>query len=291
MNLAIVYNPASAEAEVEALRELLAEHGIEAGWFETTEDDPGTGQARQALADGADLVVACGGDGTVRACAEALAGSSGTLAVIPAGTGNLLARNFGIPTDVPGALNTALTGDRTTIDVGVVNDEIFTIMAGAGIDAAIMANTPRAAKNAVGSLAYVATAGREVLQSSPVRGEVSVDGQASYDGPISTVLVANLGRLQAGVDLIPDADPADGTLEVLVLAADSLSDWAKAATAAVSGDERPGTVERAAGSTFTIQLDEPLPYELDGEPRPATTHLTVDVRSRALTVCIPQEQA
>ena len=289
MNIAVVYNPAGAETEAAHLRELLAEHGIDASWHETTEEDPGVGQTKRATESGADLVLACGGDGTVRACAEALAGTGTALGVIPAGTGNLLARNFAIPTDVPGALAVALSGARRTIDVGTVNGEVFTVMAGAGLDAEVMANTSRTAKNAVGSLAYVATAGRVIATAEPVPGRVRVDGRTVHDGPVTTVLVGNCGKLQAGIDLMPAADPSDGALDVLVLSAGGFEDWVKAAAAALTGDQETATLERAQGLDVAVELDRPLRYELDGEARPSTTRLEIGVRPRALTICVPKE--
>lgn len=291
MKLAVVFNPVAAAEEAATLRELLAEHAASAHWYETTEDDPGVGQTRRALDEGADLVLACGGDGTVRACASALIGTDAALGVIPAGTGNLLARNLDMPTDVPGALATALAGDRRTIDVGIANEEVFTVMAGAGIDAAIMANTPRAAKQAVGSLAYVATAGREVVQAEPTEGRILIDGEPAYEGPISTVLVGNCGRLQAGVQLMPDARLDDGALDMLLLSADGLAEWLSAAPAAMSGGTVPGKVERGQGTTVSVRFATPMPYEVDGESRNETQHLDIRVASRALTVCIPKERS
>lgn len=102
--IAIVLNPVADEEVAQRLVAAVEDRGLEVTWLETTPDDPGRGQAEAALAAGAELVIACGGDGTVRACVEALAGSDAALAVIPAGTGNLLARNLGIPDDTKEAL-------------------------------------------------------------------------------------------------------------------------------------------------------------------------------------------
>ncbi|WP_268771988.1 diacylglycerol/lipid kinase family protein, partial [Microbacterium sp. Leaf351] len=94
--IGIVFNPSKIERE--QLEKSLAAVGVtDASWFETTPDDPGQGPARAALADGCTLVIAAGGDGTVRAVAEVLAGTDTELAIVPRGTGNLLARNLGVP--------------------------------------------------------------------------------------------------------------------------------------------------------------------------------------------------
>src|SRR5690606_9623044 len=110
----------------------------EPAWLPTTEDDPGTGQAERAVRDGAAVVFACGGDGTVRACLSALAGTDTALAVLPAGTGNLLAKNLGLPLDTASAVGVATAGDRRRIDVGKVDGEVFAVAAGLGFDADLL---------------------------------------------------------------------------------------------------------------------------------------------------------
>ena len=92
-----------------AVSEAMHEHGWQPPlWLETTAEDPGQKQAREAAAAGVDLVLACGGDGTVTACAEGVAGAGVPLAIVPMGTGNLLARNLGLPVDLDAALAVAL---------------------------------------------------------------------------------------------------------------------------------------------------------------------------------------
>lgn len=286
---AVVFNPATAQAEVDAMADLMAEYGIEASWYETTADDPGIGQTQAACDDGAGLVIACGGDGTVRACAQALAGGMTPLAIVPAGTGNLLARNLRIPSDVAGAIRVALTGSDRRLDVGLANGEVFLVMAGAGIDAAIMANTSRPAKEAVGALAYVASAARELVSSDPVHAELTVDGALIASRPVQTVLFANCGRVQ-GFDLVPGADPADGRLDVLAASADGLGEWLRTAGGIVAGKE-PDTLMRASGSSMRVVFDRPVPYEVDGDERPPSTRLDIEVSPAALMVRTEEEES
>src|SRR6478736_8771452 len=162
---AIVINPAKT-VDVD-VRELMAKHCEENGWgetlwLETTKEDPGVGQAKEALKQGADLVIAAGGDGTVRCVAEVLAGGDIPMGLLPLGTGNLLARNLGMDvTDFDGAMAGALTGAERKIDVVRAKqsdpdqDQIFLVMAGLGYDATIMGDTNEDLKDKVGWLAYV----------------------------------------------------------------------------------------------------------------------------------------
>src|SRR5215207_6875157 len=153
--IAVVWNPSKTDKEtLEAgLTAALGEQvpAPEVRWWETTVEDPGQGMAKQALAAGADLVLAAGGDGTVRAVAEHLADASADveLGIIPLGTGNLLARNLDVPIDVPAAFVRALEGDARPVDVGWVEVEFedgierhaFLVMVGFGIDAHMIAET------------------------------------------------------------------------------------------------------------------------------------------------------
>lgn len=285
--LAVVVNPVTARDEAAAIREYLSAHDIAAGWLETSEDDPGSGQARDAVAQGANVVVACGGDGTVRACIEALAGTEAALAIVPAGTGNLLARNLEIPTDPVEALQVAIKGARRRIDVGFVNGEAFAVMAGAGLDAVVMRDTDRAAKDRFGFLAYVKTAVQH-LRDKPRRAVASADGGPVFSGRAATVLGINLGGLQGNVDLAPDSEPDDGRLDFVAIRANSPWSWLRAGWAILTGKRRDKTITRWSGPDTEIVLGAPTPYELDGDERPATTRLKFSVQPSALEVCVPE---
>ena len=158
-------------------------------WLETTAEDTGLGQARQALEEGVDVVIAAGGDGTVRCVAEVLAGSGTPMGIVPLGTGNLLARNLGIDiTDPVAASYDVLNGSEKAIDVIKARldhsdkEQLFLVMAGLGYDAAIMANTVDELKDRVGWLAYV-EAGIRHLPGKPVKARISIDGQAAGAPP------------------------------------------------------------------------------------------------------------
>ena len=160
MRAAIIVNPATADEP--ALRESAAKTLAAAGWstpfwLETTPDDPGLGMAEAAVAAGVQLVVICGGDGTIMACLGALVGTDVPVALVPLGTGNLLARNLGVPTEFADALAVAVNGVDRRIDLGRVGDQRFAVMAGIGFDAAMMADASEDMKRLAGWPAYVAS--------------------------------------------------------------------------------------------------------------------------------------
>lgn len=287
MRIAVVFNPASAATEAEQLDESLARSGASVTWLETTEEDPGLGQARSAVEEGAEVVIACGGDGVARACCQGLAHSGVPIAVMPAGTGNLLARNLAIPQSSDEVVDLVLSGSRRRLDLGQVNGEMFAVMAGTGIDASIMENTDGEAKDRLGVLAYVLE-GAKHLFDDPFRATVTPDTGARSSDAFAMLLVGNLGRLQGGIDIFPDASPEDGKLELFGLIshrpAEALLGAVEAATQAASDRHL-----RLSGTQFVIEVDEPRPYELDGEPRPATKLLEFEVVPGGLVVCAPEE--
>src|SRR5665213_2869691 len=187
---AIVFNP--IKVNLKPLRAAVAREEKDAGWGETlwlptTEEDPGGGQAKQALEDGAAVVIAAGGDGTVRAVAEALRGSGTPIALLPSGTGNLLARNMSLALDDRrGSIRAAFEGVDRAIDVGVLEAEredgsrdshTFLVMAGVGLDAQMLANTRPELKKRVGWLAYIEGIVRSMRTHNSMRVRYQVDGQ------------------------------------------------------------------------------------------------------------------
>ena len=149
MRAAVILNPATAD--VPALRKSVEKTLDAAGWstpmwLETTPEDPGAGMAEAAVAAGVQLVVICGGDGTIMACLGALAGTDVPVALLPLGTGNLLARNLGVPIELADALAVAVNGVDRRIDLGRVGDQPFSVMAGIGFDAAMMADASEGMK-------------------------------------------------------------------------------------------------------------------------------------------------
>jgi YegS/Rv2252/BmrU family lipid kinase len=287
--IAVVANAASGSAvDEDTLRAALAEVDAEIEWLETSAESPGTDQAADAATRGISTVVACGGDGTVRAVLDGLAGTDTALGVVPLGTGNLLAGNLGLPSALE-AVHDAVDGPVRRLDLGVVNGERFAVMCGVGLDAAMIDGANPALKRRVGTLAYVVAALRQArrLRSDLFRVTVETD-EASWTGRTALVLVGNCGAVSGGLEVFPDAAPDDGMLDVAVVTADSLRGWASVVSRMVrSQPQRPELVRRWRTATVQVRLVRPRPYELDGEMRDPASVLDIHVEPRALGVHVP----
>jgi YegS/Rv2252/BmrU family lipid kinase len=288
---AVIINPAKF-ADVARFRAQVRAAMAERGWDEpvwlaTTAADPGEGQARTAVAGGADLVLACGGDGTVTACAAGLAGSGTPLAVIPVGTGNLLARNLGLPLDVRGALGVALAGVSRELDVGDANGRPFLVMAGLGLDARMLGSTSEPLKKRLGWVAY-AVGGLRHLRDRPMRVTLRADGGPPQRRRASAVIAGNVGRLQGGVTLLPGAAPDDGLLDVVMLTATGWAGWLDVAARVLLRRPAGGPVTRGAFRELHIDADRAYPWELDGELMGSTRQLAIAIRPEKLVVRVPK---
>jgi diacylglycerol kinase (ATP) len=293
---AVVVNPTKAEPGTrEEITAVCTGLGwAEPLWLETTVDDPGTGQAAEAVERGADVVLACGGDGTVRAVAEALVGTGVAMALVPAGTGNLLARTIGTPLqDIGAAARVALSGDDRKIDVGRIrvdgadDEHVFLVMAGTGFDAAIMANTPEALKVRVGPLAYVIS-GLRAIRGRRTRVRLTFDDQPPLRRRTRTVVAGNSGTLLGGLVLMPRATIDDGVLDVVNIAPKGVAGWVAVAgrvmTRRARGHER---VEHWQAKRIVISSDWPQPCQIDGDPVGDATELAIRVEPSSLVVRVP----
>jgi diacylglycerol kinase family enzyme len=289
-----VYNPVKVP-DLDLLRRIVGEGLAGAGWpepawHETTAEDPGRGQTEQAVQDGAELIFVCGGDGTVMAAVTALAGKDVALAVLPAGTGNLLAANLGLAADAATGVQVALEGGRRRIDVGVVGDQCFAVMAGMGFDAQMLEGTSDTAKKHIGWLAYVGGAAKH-LRDRPMRIRVVLDGGAPMLRRPRAVIVGNVGRLQGGVRLLAKAEPDDGKLDVAILSPQSLRHWVSLGWAVIRRSDRVPLMETYTAERIEIFSNRPQPRQLDGDLIDPGKSLKVQVKHRSLLLCVPQPEA
>ncbi len=274
-DLAVVLNPIKVE-DVGQFKSIVSAMARESGWSEptwhaTTVEDPGTGQAHQAAVDGADLVLVCGGDGTVREVCTELAGTGIPVGIVPAGTGNLLGRNLHLPLYFRSAIDVALNGQDRAIDMvrvsgDGVDETCFLVMAGMGFDAAIMEGVNEDIKKKVGWLAYVLSA-LKALMFPAMKLEVSVD-----DGPVTkhrarTVVVGNVGSLQGGMTLLPDAAIDDGQLDVVMLYPRKFLSWIPLVVRVLSRREERAeeSIARFTGQKVVIRASTDVPRQIDGD--------------------------
>jgi diacylglycerol kinase family enzyme len=269
-------------------REAAARYGWRAEVLVTEKAEAGIEAANSAALDGIDLVVAVGGDGTVRGCAEGLARTGVPLAVVPHGTANLLARTLRIPGHPRAALAVALDsgGVDRVIDLAVADEVPFTAMAGMGLDAAVVAGTRL--KHQFGWLAY-AVSGAVHLSLPPARFSIRLDDAAPVEREARSVVVGNSGLLPGGFNLLPDARLDDGVLDVGVLAPRGPFGWPRLATRVLTRSRRQDQMlERFLARKVEITTCAPLPREVDGELVTAGRSLTVTVQPGALTVRMPR---
>ena len=281
---------------LDELRRLITDHGVEKLlWYEVPKSRKAPKKVEKAVKAGVDLLVVWGGDGIVQRSIDVLARTKGggriPLAIMPAGTGNLLAGNLGIPEDLPAAVDVAFGGRRRRIDLGKLNGEYFAVMAGVGFDGAMIRDADRKMKDRLGKLAYVWTGLRHVNGSSPVA-KVRVDGAKWFDDEATCVLVGNVGTITGGIHAFDDARPDDGWLDVGVATAQGAAQWARAlGTMAVGRSDHSPFVRMTRARRVDVKLASKLEYELDGGARTAVKSLTVEVAPAAVTICVPQSDS
>jgi len=313
---AIVYNPLKVDKR--KLRASVTAAEKAAGWskslwFETTADEAGGGLAKQAAAEGVEVVLAAGGDGTVRAVAEGLRDTKVALALLPAGTGNLLARNLDLPlSNLDSSVQTAFTGENRDIDLGLAEVErpdgtteqhAFVVMAGIGLDAKMVANTNPELKKRVGWLAYADAIARSLRDAQQLRISFRADDGPARTMRAHTVLVGNCGLLPGNVLLLPDASLDDGVLDIVALRPEGFFGWAQVWVKIVweNGVLRRSSVGRKMmgysreirtlrylkASTFEVRLDRAEEFELDGDDFGVVIGFRTEVDAGALTVRVP----
>jgi diacylglycerol kinase (ATP) len=262
---------------LDELRTLLTTAAVdELIWYEVPKSRRAPAKVRKALKADVDLIVVWGGDGMLQRCLDTMASSSRSgssragrdvpVAIVPAGTANLLAHNLGIPQDLGEAVRIGLSGVHRRIDLGRVNGEHFAVMAGIGFDADMIQGADGGLKDRLGRIAYVWT-GLRAVKADPVRMTVKLD--------------------RAKFEVFDGAEPDDGWLDVGVTTARGATGWAKALAQISTGpstdaaDVRIGRAKR-----ITVRLDRPLRYELDGGARTKVARLKVTLVPAAVTICV-----
>ena len=295
-SLAVVINPISgtggridvARGRAAQAAAFLASRGCDPSNVFITER-PGHARelAQAAVGRGITTIAAWGGDGTMNEVGTSLAFKDASLALVPSGSGNGLARDLGIPFDAPAALDVAFAGAERVIDAGDIDGRLFFNVAGIGLDARVAHRFAVDGLEKRGFSRYIAITLRELSRYEPDRLTVTTPS-ASTTGPLLLVAIANGRQYGNGAMIAPHALLDDGRLDVITVSVRPLM------RACV---ELPlvfmGRIERLGGVTMTrtesvhITSPHPVVYHLDGEPIAGTLGISAHVRPRALTIRVP----
>jgi diacylglycerol kinase (ATP) len=317
---AVVFNPVKVDEA--KLREAVEKAQIGAGWaetrwYETSVEDPGTGQAKQAVADGAAVVMAAGGDGTIRCVAEGLGSAEVPISLLPSGTGNLLARNMKLSLNrLEESVSTAFTGVDRAIDLGVVELEradgsrdrhAFVVMAGLGIDAAMIANTDPKLKQRVGWLAYVGGIATALRGENRVRLRFQLDDHQARSVRVHSVLIGNCGTLTGNILLLPEAAIDDGVFDIVALRPEGVLGWfqilwkvlwengvmrrTEVGRKILSRTKEVRTLRYLKGKEIVLRTEGPQQFQLDGDSMGEVVAVRARMRHQGLTVRIPATEA
>ena len=294
----LITNPVAARTNDSTPRR-LAGYLAQGGWRLEVASTSAPGDARelarQAVESGFDAVAVFGGDGTTMQAAAAMVGTEVPLALIPGGTGNLLAGNLRIPAAPARAAQILMKGRRRHIDLGRVSlpDGVhyFGVACGAGVDALVMGSTAAADKRRWGIGAYWATTLRVLpgLRSTPCR--ITVDGEP-FDVRAALVLIMNCGEMIPPLIRVrPEIAPDDGFLDLVAVTADTTWEGIRGLCRVVIDGRRTVIRETpylryARGTRFTVEPAEPLPVQFDGDPV-GMTPFTAEVVPGALVVMTP----
>ena len=310
---AVIYNP--VKVDLKALKKAVSAASAAVGWdppmwLATTVIDPGQLATGTAISRGVGLVFAAGGDGTVRAVAEGLRGTSIPLALIPSGTGNLLARNLHLNlTNLERAIEIGFTGKDRPIDLGISrivrengdNEEfVFVVMAGLGLDAKLIGNTNPRLKRAVGWLAYVDAGLRSLPELAPIKLRYSLDNAPERSINVHTIMMGNCGQLPGGILLMPDAKPDDGVMDIAAFRPRGPLGWitiwnriawgngvlrkSAIGRGLISLSTDVKDVKYLTGSDLRLWVDTPEEFQLDGDQFGEAIAVHTWIEPGALTV-------
>lgn len=313
---AVIYNP--IKVDLDAIKAVVATEQNAAGWgdtlyFETSVEDPGQGATKKAIEAGADMIIVAGGDGTVRAAAESVHDSDATLALLPSGTGNLLARNLDLTLDnLEHSIHAAFTGKDRDVDLGLIDirhgddkltKHVFLVMAGLGLDAKMLANTDEDLKAKVGWLAYVGAIFKALTDKNQLRVRYQLDDAKTKSVRAHTIIIGNCGSLQANVLLLPDAAVDDGLFDILILRPENFFHWVQITFKILwengvlhrtkLGRKMPtkdvDALNYVKGRTLTMRLSRAEEIELDGDGMGTASAVKVRIKPAGLRVRVPQD--
>jgi diacylglycerol kinase (ATP) len=291
VSTAIIINPISggvrphvARARAQLARSVVGARGERLDVFVTDAVGHARELATAAVKQGARLVMAWGGDGTINEVASALAFSDVALGIIPAGSGNGLARELGVDPRPAVAIADALAAEARLIDVGEIEGRLFVNIAGIGVDAFVASRFSLARRR--GFLGYVGLTASALVTYVPTDYRITAGG-TRVDARAILVTIANSAQFGNGARIAPGARVDDGLLDLVVLE----ERW-RLVTLSQLPRLFNGTVDRMRGCTIqrirevTVEADEPMTFHVDGEPVVGGTRLRALVHPGALRVAV-----
>ncbi len=288
----IIFNPRAGGFNREAVLRAVSRHftgaGIEYELYETDGKDTLGTAIHGGIERGCSLFVVAGGDGTVSSTAGALAGSSIPIGIVPVGTGNILARDLGIPLDIDDAVR-LLAGRHAvrTIDAMRIDGVLYFLIAGVGISSFTVRDIRGRDKRRFGLLAYAGTAIRKLFEFKSTGFEVIVDGEMHRFNASEVAVANSRGVADMVFPHVFDIHVDDGLLDVIIIAARTPFDYPRIVFNALRGHTPSPDVHffRAKESVF-IRSESPLPVQADGDLI-GTSPVEVEIVPRAVEVIVP----
>jgi diacylglycerol kinase (ATP) len=293
MRALIVFNPAAGQAgqlrnELEGAAEVWRNAGRTVALAATPSAGAAQTIAAQAAADGYDVVIAAGGDGTINEVVNGLAGTAAALATLPLGTMNVWARELGLPLQPRQAAAELLKWPIRTIDLGRADQRYFLLMAGVGFDAAITAAIDAAAKRRFGAFAYIWHGIEQALRIRGTRVRITIDGRR-VSGRILMVVIGNSQLYGGVVKITHRATLNDGLLDIAVYRGDSFGSALGHLWAILRRRYGPNpAIAYYRGREIAITARRPLPVQVDGDAI-GTLPMRFSVAPGALRALLPPD--
>ncbi len=294
--LHVIMNPVSGQNPVvpEKIQEMLELTGLEYKLYITRGNGDAERFAKEAADAGADVVAAYGGDGTVMSVGSALMGTGIPLAILPAGTANVMSVELNVPQDLEGALLLARGENAAmrTIDIGRLNgDYNFLLRVGVGLEAETTINTPREEKKKLGRLAYFKSAISAFWNARRVRYRIAIDGETHYVTGV-TCVICNSANIGVGnFAFAPEISVSDGYLDVVVLPGrdpGSLGSLVRSVIRSAQPDAKEDeAIPHWKGKEVSIRASRVQGIGLDGEKLEIGYPLEATVVPHAIKVVVP----
>jgi diacylglycerol kinase (ATP) len=297
----VILNPASGSTDEDfrtAVETALKTRGAAFEIWETTPEVLGDVLAARAADEGAQQIIACGGDGTIMSVVNGLGkqeagkqdeGNRITLSIIPGGTANLLAGALKIPTDIEEAVAVAVAGEERAIDLGLCGEHLFALGVGLGLTEKLVSQASAQEKEKLGKLAYVKAMLRE-LGTRPTRFSFKLDDEKEQTQRGVAIVIANAGEIGGNLAFAPDAKMDDGVLDLCILHRFYFRDVLRMAWNSLRGQlAQDRAVSFFQARRVEIRSDPPLDLQIDGEVVDLQTPLVTRVLPHALTVRVPRE--